>query len=122
MDKSKSTKKLYLKPEDLHNEYEKSLELNKPTDKLIEYFYLIATRFSSKYNNLCELDTDSCINYAVSEAWQKWSKYDKTRSNNVFAFFTQIIKNDLYFAHNEIKKNAYRNISIDVLFENTNKN
>ena len=118
----KSNKKIYLKPEDLRTEYEKSLVQNKPTEKLIEYFYLIARRYSSKFNNLCELDTESCVSYAVSEAWQKWNKYDPERSDNCFSFYTQMLKNDLFAAHNDIKKNSHRNISIDVLFENTNKN
>lgn len=112
------SKNYYVNPDDFHKEYESSLLVDKPTDKLLEMFELIASNYSSKFNNCCDLDKNSCINYAVSEAYLKWREYDKTRSNNIFAFFTQMIKNDLTASYNQINKNSYRNISIDSLFTN----
>lgn len=112
------SKKYYVKPEEFHKEYEASLLIDKPTDKLLKMFELIASNYSSKFNNSCDLDKNACINYAVSEAYVKWREYDKTRSNNIFAFFTQMIKNDLTSSYNQINKNSYRNISIDSLFSN----
>lgn len=111
-------KKHYIKSDDFHKEYLESEKIDKPTNKLIEMFTKIATRYSSKYNNIAKLDSDSCINYAVMEAILKWKEYDKTRSNNIFAFFTQMIKNDLFTQYNLIFKNSHKNISIDVLFTN----
>lgn len=112
------SKRNYVKPEEFHNEYDESINQDKPTSKLLEMFELIATNYSSKFNNCCDLDKNSCINYAVSEAYVKWREYDRTRSNNIFAFFTQMIKNDLTSSYNQINKNSYRNISIDSLFSN----
>lgn len=114
------SKKHYVNQKDFHKEYEISLEQNKPTDKLLQMFELIATRYSSKYDNLCDLDKNSCINYATMEAYLKWKSYDKNRSSNIFAFFTEMIKNDLISSYNNIHKNSHRNISIDVLFTNKN--
>ena len=116
------SKKYYIKQEDFHKEYEKSLIIDKPTNKLLDMFLLIAENYSSKFNNCCELDKNSCINYAAMEAYSKWKEYDKKRSENIFAFFTQMIKDDLTISYNNINKNSHRNISIDVLFENKNKN
>lgn len=114
------SKNYYVKANEFHQEYENSLAINSPTPKLLEMFTLIATNYSSKFNNVCDLDKNSCINYAVSEAYLKWKEYDRKRSDNIFAFFTQMIKNDLTGSYNNIHKNSHRNISIDVLFENKN--
>lgn len=116
--KFKKTNKHYIKAKDFHNEYNLSLQQNKPTDKLLKMFFMIAERYSSKFNNLCDTDANSCINYAATEAYYKWKEYDINKSENIFAFFTQMIKNDLTAHYNLINKNSYRNVSIDAIFIN----
>lgn len=114
------SKKHYVTGKELHQEFQLSLEQDKPTDKLFKMFELIATRYSSKFNNLCDLDRNSCINYATMEAYLKWKEYNIERSDNIFSFYTEMIKNDLATSFNLIHKNSHRNISIDVLFTNQN--
>lgn len=112
----------YVKAEEFHKEYELSLTDNKPTRKLLLMFEKIAKHYSTKFRGKCKLDVDSCVNYALTEAWLKWKKYDKERSNNIFAFFTKMIANDLTTHHNKITKNSNLHISLDALFSNNSSN
>lgn len=118
VDKRIKNRNYYIQGSDFQNEYKLSQQQGEPTKRLISMFELIARRYSSKYNNLCQMDTESCINYAVMEAYSKWDKYDKNRSENIFAFFTQMIKNDLTAHYNELNGDNYRHVSIDAIFIN----
>lgn len=111
----------YVQPDDFKEEYKKSLEKNEPTTNLMKMFEKIASHYSTKFRGN-KIDQDACINYALFEAWKKWKKYDEKRSPNIFAFFTQMIKNDLMQHHNKIfhKKELY--ISIDAIFSNNQHN
>jgi len=108
----------YIKPEDFHAEYQKSLDADEPTRQLLLMFEKIAKRFSTKFRSINKIDTDSCVNFALTEAWLKWKKYDKEKSNNIFSFFTSVIANDLKCHHNLITKNKDLHISLDALFSN----
>lgn len=114
-------KKYYIKPEQFRKAYEESENLGKPTQTLIDYFEKIGKRYSTKYNNLAQIDVDGCVNYALMEAITKWQKYDRTRSTNLFAFFTEVIKHDLTIHYNYLKKNSRRNISLDVIYQESKK-
>lgn len=117
----KKTPVYYVKPEDFHIEYSLSQEKGEPTRKLLLMFEKIAKGYSSQFRGN-KLDIDACVNYATFEAWKKWDKYDKERSSNIFAFFTQMIKNDLAQHHKKIfhKKELY--INIESLFANNRDN
>lgn len=112
----------YIEPEDFHAEYSLSEKAGKPSIKLMLMFEKIARGYSRKFysNNRC--DTDAGISYASTEAWLKWNKYDKERSDNIFAFFTQMIKNDLKTYYNKITKYNKRNISLDAVFSGNKNN
>ena len=118
MSKSKIKSNYYIQPEDFQNEYEKSLKLDEPTRKLLLMFEKIAKKYSTKFRCINKIDTDSCVNFALCEAWLKWKKYDSERSPNLFSFFTAVIKNDLMLHYNLINKNKDVNMSVDALFPN----
>lgn len=80
---------------EIENEYNKSLIINEPTPKLIEYFGLIATNSSVLLGIKSKLDIGSCISYGISRAWEKWDKYDPNNSQNYFSFYTTMILNDM---------------------------
>jgi hypothetical protein len=111
--------KHYIPPEKFHAEYQLSKEKGEPTRKLLLMFERLATKYSTKFRCRNKLDLDSCINYALTEAWLKWDRYDPARSSNIFAFFTEMIKNDLASHHKIITKHK-DHISFDVLFSNNN--
>lgn len=117
---TKKRKNYYLEPKVFAEEYQKSVDQGEPTIKLIKYFELIARKYntvlSSIYTN--KTDIDACVNYAVTEAWLKWDKYDPERSSNLFSFFTTMLSNDMKHHYNKIWKGRKRNISIEALFAN----
>lgn len=108
---------IYLKAEDFQAEYDKSTQLGKPTDKLLLMFEKIAKRFSTTFQYYNVVDKDACVNFALTEAWLKWKKYDKERCDNIFAFFTTMISNDMRLHYNNLMKGKDVNISIDALFD-----
>lgn len=116
--KSKPKSNQYLPPEKFLKEYNLSVEQGKPTDRLIQMFKTIATEFSKVWVHTNKCDRDACINFAVSEAWRKWDKYDTNVSSNLFSFFTTIISNDLRLHYKKLTKSKDINISIDALFSN----
>lgn len=113
-----TAKNLYLHPDDFKSEYDKSLELGKPTSKLIDMFQLIAENSIKIINGGNQTDDAACINYAVTEAYFKWNKFDTNVSQNIFSFFTTVILNDMRKHWNDLNKRRESTISIDVIFAN----
>lgn len=111
--------KIYLKSEDFQKEYNISLSEGQPTEKLILMFTKIARNFCTTFIYVNSCDKSACINFAVSEAWIKWNKYDSKISDNIFSFFTTMISNDLRLHYNQITKGKKVNISIESLFESS---
>lgn len=111
--------KQYLAPKEFHEEYSKCLEANKCSNKLILMFEKIAKKYSTTFGGKNKCDRDACVNYAMMEAYKKWKKYDINRSNNIFAFFTEMIKNDMMQHYKKLWKHKDVNISIDAIFTNT---
>lgn len=119
--KKKKKKEHYLTSAQLYEEYYKSKETGVATNKFIKYFGLIARRYARRYNNLCPQDLDFVVADAVSEAFQKWQKFNPEKSENIFAFYTQMIKNDMTASYNRLRKNSHLNISIEGLYKATEK-
>jgi hypothetical protein len=107
----------YLNPKDLMDEYNNSIKKGECSAKLIKYFEIIARHFARVFYYSSKSDLDACVNYAVAESWRKWQKYNSERTQNIFSFFTTIIKNDMQTHHNYIKRHS-DNISIESLFIN----
>ena len=125
---SKTKNNYYLPPDKFARIYQEAVIAKKPTAGLFECFRLIAENYSSIYNNTSQHDKDSIINYAVSEAWRKWEKYNPEVTTNIFSFFTTMISNDmkthynLIFGKNKNKDNKYTFVSIEKLFGNLTQN
>ena len=119
----KKIKQNYIEPNEMLDEYNKCLENNKCSYELLKMFELIANKYSkSKAINFSSTkDRITCVNYAVSEAWQKWNKFDSERSQNIFAFFTQMIKNDLMQHHEKLYRRSRNEISLDTVFSNNDR-
>lgn len=107
---------IYITPAQLYTEWLNSCKAGACTTKLLMYFEKIAKEYSKVFEYTNYQDRIAIINYAVAEAWQKWDKYDPERTNNIFAFFTQMIKNDLMIHYNYLTKGKATNISIEALY------
>lgn len=119
-DKEQNNKKYYVTPEEFHLEFKACLALDMPSPKLMVMFEKIARGRSRSFFSRNKIDTEAGISYAVTESWLKWKKYDINRSSNIFAFFTQVITNDLKTYYNKLQKYDKQNISLDAIFSGPN--
>ena len=83
----------YVKNGDLRNEIIKSKVADKLTPEALEMFQLMAKKFSTKLTYVYSEDREDCISFAVMDCYQYWRGYNPEKSQNAFAYFTQIIKN-----------------------------
>lgn len=85
--------KHHVKNSDLRSEIIKSKENDKLTPEALDMFILMAKKFSSKFQYIYPEDKEDCISFAIMDCYLYWKGYDPTKSENAFAYFTQIIKN-----------------------------
>lgn len=83
----------HVKNSDLRNEILKCKENDILSDDAIKMFQLMAKKFSTKLNYVYSEDREDCISFAVLDCYQYWRGYDPEKSQNAFAYFTQVIKN-----------------------------
>jgi len=84
---------IHVKNADLRNEIIRCKETDVLTKEAIEMFMLMARKFSTKLNYIYSEDREDCIAFAVLDCYLYWRGYDPMKSQNAFAYFTQIIKN-----------------------------
>ena len=113
-------KNYYLKPEVLRAHWDACVKAGECSNELIKDFRLIADNvYVVITKGQHHQDAEVCKVYAVTEAWRKWDKFDPSKTENIFAFFTQMIKNDIMIHYNYLNGNK-RNISM-TLFEEGDK-
>jgi DNA-directed RNA polymerase specialized sigma subunit len=83
----------YVKNSDLRNEIIRCKEKDEISREAIEMFQLMARKFSDKLTYIYEEDREDCIAFGVMDCYQYWRGYNPEKSQNAFAYFTQIIKN-----------------------------
>ncbi len=112
---------VYLQNETFLSEWYNCKKTGVCSDLLLKFFTRIAKRYVVRFPPTSALDRDAVVNYAVSEAWLKWDKFDPEQSNNIFAYFTQMIKNDMITHYNELNKGRQVTLSLDVFYNNFDK-
>ena len=85
-------------PEYLKNsEFLKEVVLCKKTSTLsprvIVMFQLIATESNKRLKYKDPMDREDCIAQAMEDLIKYWERFDPAKSNNAFAYFSQIAKN-----------------------------
>ena len=113
---SKRKEKHYVSPAELRQEYIKSLEQNRCTDKLLMYARRILKRFTTTLEYVNKCDLDACIEYALGEFFIKWNTFDETKTKNIFSYYTTILVNDLRMHYKLLNKGKDISISIDALY------
>lgn len=122
MTKESSSINYYIDPNEMRKEFDECLKKGVCSRKLMNMFVKIAEGFSVKFMYLNSVDKRACINFAITEAWRKWNKFDPSRSDNIFALFTTMISNDMRQHYKQITKNYPRSISIEsILSSSKNK-
>lgn len=84
---------IYLKNDDLVREIIESKKRNELTPKAVIMFMKIAEESNKKLNYKDPLDREDCISGAIEDLYKYWRRFDPEKSNNAFAYFTQIAKN-----------------------------
>ncbi|MGL5691324.1 MAG: hypothetical protein ACRDD8_10985 [Bacteroidales bacterium] len=83
----------YVKNADLRKSIIDSKINGKLSDEAIEMLTLMANKYASKLSYAYDEDRQDCISHAILDCLLYWERYDETKSDNAFAYFTQIIKN-----------------------------
>lgn len=85
----------YIDKEELLNEFKKSKEKGEMTDRFLELILIMVDNISNILSYKNEEDRKDCKSSAILDILKYWNKYDETKSDNIFAYFTQCIKNGL---------------------------
>lgn len=91
---TENEKGYYLTNKQMLEEWTKSLEQDQPTAKFALGLKLIAERSAKKYGNNDWYDDN--VGNALLRMLEVWKKYDPEKSQNPFAYFTQVAKMEFY--------------------------
>jgi hypothetical protein len=83
----------HVKNKDLREALIVSKAKNELTPEALDMFILMAEKFSTKFKYIYSEDKEDCISFAIMDCYQYWRGYDPAKSQNAFAYITQIIKN-----------------------------
>ena len=113
-------KRNYLNNRDLLEEIIKSKEIGELTPKALNMLMMLAERSSNKliYNN--PDDKKDCIAYAYMDLYRYWKNFDPERSNNAFAYFTEVAKRGFAKGWNALHPKKYAGtVSLSGATDNT---
>ena len=85
--------KAYVRNKDLMAAVLESKEKGELTPETIEMFGLMVQGISKKMAYRDPDDKADCMAFAMEDLCKYWNRYNPEKSNNPFAYFTQIAKN-----------------------------
>lgn len=85
--------KVYVRNSDLLRAFNESKTKGQLTNETIEMFTLMIEGISKKMAYKDPDDKDDCMAFAMEDLCKYWDRFDPEKSNNPFAYFTQIAKN-----------------------------
>lgn len=83
----------YANADELRKEIALSKEKGELTRRATDILQLMAEGASKKLKYKHEEDRKDCIAFAMMDIVKYWKGYDPEKSKNVFAYYTQMIKN-----------------------------
>lgn len=81
--------------------------------KAIEYFILLSNRAIQKLTFTDPLDKEDCVQSAMLDLLRYWKNFNEEKSNNAFAYFTQIVKNGYAKEYKKIHKHIGKGEKIE---------
>lgn len=109
-------KKNYLNNKDMLREWQESADQDAMTDTFANMIMLLTKRYSSKVRfNVCDTFRDDMESFALMTVTKVWRSFNPKKSNNPFAYFTQVIKRAFYQYQNMERKQ--RDISNELLID-----
>ena len=85
--------KAYVNNKDLMNAILSSKEKGQLTPETIKMFTLMIQGISKKMAYKDPEDKEDCMAFAMEDLVKYWNRFDPAKSNNPFAYYTQIAKN-----------------------------
>ena len=85
--------KHHVKNADLRAELIKSKAQGELTKEALDMFIIMSKRFADKLTYVYEDDKKDCIAGSIMDCFKYWRGYNPEKSDNAFAYITQIIKN-----------------------------
>lgn len=83
----------YVSNKELVQEIIRSKELEQLTPRALEMLQRMVKEISKVFKYKMEEDREDCQAFAMEDVIKYWNRFDPAKSNNAFAFFTQMIKN-----------------------------
>jgi len=115
MTKKRRTKN-YLNNKDIITQWKLSFEQDAMNDEFTKMMMLLTRKYSSKMRfNVCDSFRDDMEAFALMTVTKVWRSFNPEKSNNPFAYFTQVIKRAFYQYQNIERKQ--RNISNELLVD-----
>lgn len=112
----KKKTKNYLNNKDMLKEWQSSYDSNAMTNTFANMIMLLTKRYSSKVRfNVCDTFRDDMESFALMTVTKVWRSFNPKKSDNTFAYFTQVIKRAFYQYQNMERKQ--RDISNELLLE-----
>lgn len=113
---TKRKTKNYLNNKDIIKQWKLSFEQDAMNDEFTKMMMLLTRKYSSKMRfNVCDSFRDDMEAFALMTIAKVWRSFNPEKSNNPFAYFTQVIKRAFYQYQNIERKQ--RNISNELLID-----
>jgi len=114
--------KNYLSNINLHCEMVVSLASGKLTRKAAQMFVIITNNISKKFRYKNEDDRGDCKQEALYQLYKNWMCYNPDKTENAFAWATEVAKRGMAKAFNDLNKwgGSYEgHLRIDVLYDDS---
>lgn len=85
----------YVNPKELYQEIIKSKESGELTPQALVLLDRMVKEISKIFKYKYEEDREDCQAFAMEDVIKYWNRFDVSKSNNAFAFYTQMIKNGM---------------------------
>jgi DNA-directed RNA polymerase specialized sigma subunit len=93
---------IYLRNKDLREEVIRCKEAGEISPELTQMFILLANKIANKFYYIDRRDREDNIQNALLELCSKYDKFNPEKSDNAFAYMTQVAKNGFARGWNEL--------------------
>jgi len=95
---------IHVKNKDLREQLIISKQQNELTKEALDMIILMAHKFSNNFTYMYQEDKEDCIAFAIMDCYMYWRGYDPEKSQNAFAYITQIVKNGMSKSWRRLRK------------------
>jgi len=104
----------HVKNKDLREEIIRCKANDELSRTALDMFILMADKFANNFTYIYAEDREDCIQFAVMDCYMYWRRYDEEKSQNAFAYYTQIIKNGFAKGWRKLYNNMPKSSKISI--------